>query len=239
MSNSSGRSVAAKQLLLPFIPTEDEFRQSLQRLVGQQLAITLTDNSTSMLSARNAKGCLSLRIHRTFLNADKNVINAVADFIKGGKSGSSVIRSFIRHRQTQLNIPPVRAVCPRTKGEHHCLETIFTSVNARYFQGSVTASVTWGRKTSGKRVRRLTLGSFCRQSNTIRINPMFDRKAVPVYFLEFIMYHEMLHAALGAETKNGRRSVHSMEFRTKEKQFSEYEKARAWEKQFFCPAQHA
>jgi predicted metal-dependent hydrolase len=64
----------------------------------------------------------------------------------------------------------------------------------------------------------------------IRINPVLDIERVPPYFVEFIVYHEMLHAFLGVKNKNGRRSVHSKEFRELEKRFSDYEKAMAWEK---------
>jgi hypothetical protein len=40
----------------------------------------------------------------------------------------------------------------------------------------------------------------------------------------------MLHADMDVETKNGRRSVHSREFRRREKLFKDYERATAWEK---------
>jgi hypothetical protein len=71
---------------------------------------------------------------------------------------------------------------------------------------------------------------FRSHTNTIRINPVLDRKAVPLCVLEFILYHEMLHADLGVTRKNGRRSVHSREFRGRERLFSQYDTATAWEK---------
>jgi hypothetical protein len=53
---------------------------------------------------------------------------------------------------------------------------------------------------------------------------------VPPYVVEFIVYHEMLHAQLGVEEQNGRRAVHTRELRRREKLFKEYEKAIAWER---------
>jgi len=39
----------------------------------------------------------------------------------------------------------------------------------------------------------------------------------------------MLHAVMGTPLRGKRRSVHSREFRKKEKLFKDYEKAMAWE----------
>jgi predicted metal-dependent hydrolase len=79
-------------------------------------------------------------------------------------------------------------------------------------------------------VRRRTLGSYSSHTNIIRINPVLDKRSVPPYFIEFIIYHEMLHADLGVETGENRRSVHTREFRRREKMFKKYAEALAWEK---------
>jgi predicted metal-dependent hydrolase len=78
-----------------------------------------------------------------------------------------------------------------------------------------------------------TLGSYSQRTNTIRINPVLDRKTVPAYFIEFIVYHEMLHADMGVGRINGRRSVHSSGFRIREKLFKKYEQALAWENNIY------
>ena len=77
------------------------------------------------------------------------------------------------------------------------------------------------------------MGSYNAETSTIRINPLLDKKTVPAYFLEFVVYHEMLHAYLGIKTRNGRRSIHSREFRLHEKKFRHYAKAMEWERQRF------
>jgi hypothetical protein len=63
----------------------------------------------------------------------------------------------------------------------------------------------------------------------IRINPVLDKKTVPRYYIAFVIYHEMLHAAMGTAVQGKRRSVHSRDFRKREKLFKEYEKVRTWE----------
>ena len=57
--------------------------------------------------------------------------------------------------------------------------------------------LTWGR--GGGRARRggLTFGSYDPVLALIRIHPVLDRRDVPRYFLESVVYHEMLHHHLG------------------------------------------
>lgn len=200
-------------------------------MLGRDIGLTLTDNRTSMLSIIKGLQRPRLRIHRIFLDAEESVIQAVADFIKNRKAARPVLQDFIRRRCSSLESRAARRLPLRTEGVCHCLATLFDKVNAEYFHGKITASITWGRRASGRKARRVTLGSYCRESSTIRINPMLDRKTVPRFFLEFIIYHEMLHAALGTVVKNGRRSLHFREFRRREKQFAAYEQAVIWEKE--------
>jgi len=123
---------------------------------------------------------------------------------------------------------------PRTEGRYHDLREIYESVNGRYFEKSVSAVITWGTGCSRRAVRRRTLGSFSSNTNTIRINPVLDKKNVPRYFVEFVVYHEMLHAHMGCGVSKGRRTVHTKEFRERERFFAQYREALSWEKNSLC-----
>ena len=64
-----------------------------------------------------------------------------------------------------------------------------------------------------------------------KIGSSFPYARVPRYFVEMVVFHEMLHqihppAVDGA----GRRVVHGTEFRAAERRFPGYLRARAWEK---------
>jgi hypothetical protein len=60
---------------------------------------------------------------------------------------------------------------------------------------------------------------------------VLDSRRVPAFYVEFIVYHEMLHAVVESTVKNGRRRIHAREFQEREKLFEHYEKACAWEKE--------
>ena len=225
--------LCTQQLNLPFANDEHTLKDHLQKLTGRDLCLVITDNATSMLSVMKRAEIITVRLHKMFLYAGTDVCLEVADFIKKGRSNGQNIRSFIRQNRYLLKQKSPVKLTPRVTGEHYCLQTIYDSLNSEYFEGLVSAAITWGKSISKKRVRMRTMGSYNAETSTIRINPLLDKKAVPAYFLEFVVYHEMLHAYLGIKTRNGRRSIHSGEFRQHEKKFRHYAKAMEWERQRF------
>jgi hypothetical protein len=171
-------------------------------------------------------------MHWMFLNAGEEIIREIAGFIKTRKGRTPLIRKFIGENRAFLKKKerPVSRLSLRTEGKFHDLKEIFDKLNRGYFNGKINAFIGWGKQHSRRLVRKRTLGSYCRHGNTIRISPVLDGKNVPRYFLEFVVYHEMLHSDMKEEKKNGRRLVHPPEFKTREQLFREYEKATAWEK---------
>ena len=126
-----------------------------------------------------------------------------------------------------------RTITIKPKGRIYNLADIFSSLNGEYFNHSVSASITWGKQSPLHVVRKRTLGSYQKKTKVIRINPILDRRRVPRYAVEFIVYHEMLHAAMDPVVKNGRRVIHSEEFKKRERVYSNYYKAIQWEKRAF------
>jgi hypothetical protein len=173
-------------------------------------------------------------MHWMFLNAGNDVIREMVDFIKTRKGRTPLIRKFINDNQTCLrrreqNARPAKA---RTQGRFHNLREIFASLNSEYFRGRITATISWGKGKPQRTVKKRTLGSYCGQTGTIRINPVLDKKNVPQYFIRYVVYHEMLHSILRGEKKNGRRSVHPPAFRKREQLFKDYSKAVLWERRW-------
>lgn len=199
------------------------FEAALKRPVE----LVLTDNSSRMLSFKPSGLAISMRLSRVFLSAPQDVLIEAASFIRRRGGPTPVMNRFLRLAASTTASP--RRVKARLQGRHHDLASAFERINSEYFEGRLDAAITWSRKQPG-RVRRRTLGSYCPLSRTVRINPVLDNSCVPELFVDFIVYHEMLHAHVGIGDKGGRRDVHSREFREKEREFKRFEEASSWER---------
>jgi hypothetical protein len=219
-----------QQLTLQFPCDEHSLREYLEKKINRDVSLVVTDNSASMLSVKDKGRAVTVRLHRIFLSAGREVIEEIAGFIKNEKGRTPHIRDFINRNTHRLRRRPPRNVTIRMRGECHDLSWIFNSLNEKYFGGNISASITWGRSCHRRMARKRTLGSYSHHGDLIRINPLLDRKSVPQYFLEYIVYHEMLHADMGAGASQGRRSMHTKEFRERERLFHHYSRALQWEK---------
>jgi predicted metal-dependent hydrolase len=219
-----------KQLSIIFGRTEASICAYLEAHIGRKVALVLTENSTSMLSARVRDGVMHVRLHRMFINANSNVMNEIALYLKNRKGDMTSFRQFIRDNRERLHKKPPKTVAVKTAGRFHDLRELFDEVNREYFDGMIESVITWGASSSRYAVRKRTLGSYSGGSKIIRINPVLDKKSVPRYFITFVVYHEMLHEAVGISRQGDRRICHSREFRKREKFFKDYERAMAWER---------
>lgn len=205
----------------------------LMQRTGKPIFLHITNNVSTMMSVKTPKNGKSTRIslHYMFLTAPEPVKEALAAWIKKprSKDAGAVLNQFIRERQHQIRPARPRRITRTTKGRHYDLQAIFNDLNHRYFNNTITDSITWGAMPRKRRRRSIRFGSHSLSQHLIRIHPLLDQPVVPEYFVRYIVYHEMLHAHLGiGEHPSGRRSIHPPRFKQMEKQFPEYELAVAW-----------
>jgi hypothetical protein len=229
---TSGKSFnGSAQLSFSFENDSESLVRRFEKGAGAAIMLVLTDNTTSMLSVKKKGALFYVRLHRIFLGADEDTLNEIAFFIKHGRGKMTRFRAFMKEMNDVIDRKPPGALQVRTLGKYHDLHSIFMRINQDYFEGKLSSVITWGNR-SRRAVRKRTLGSYRRQTDTIRINPVLDRKTVPHYYIEFVVYHEMLHAAIGSEEKAKRCTpgrVHTRAFKERERLFKEYEKAIRWE----------
>lgn len=211
--------------------------EKIKTFFKNRVNVIFTDNRTTMIALKkNADGGYSVRLHNMFSEAGGDVIKAVSDYIDGKRRGSTeIIRKFIKDNGDKIKQLPLRqnirsSIPLYTAGRFFDLEEIFDRLNREYFNGAVSTKITWGRGSRYSR-RYIRFGSYTEKDDIIRIHPILDRQFVPLYFIESIVYHEMLHNVVKSRVENGRRRVHTAEFKEMEKRFRDYEKAREWEKE--------
>jgi hypothetical protein len=117
-----------------------------------------------------------------------------------------------------------RKVISSSIGRVYDLDKIFKKINRRYFDGELERPVlTWSQRRA-----RSILGHHDAAHNTITISKTLDSAEVPEWFVEYIMFHEMLHIKHPARIVNGRRYYHTAAFRNEEKNYPRYEQAQQW-----------
>ncbi len=228
----------------PLLFVHEGARQALERRLSAAfpgpVSLSITDNRHSMISHSWRRGMLLARIHHMFLDAPPSIVHALVRYVAHNDREASVrIGNYIEANGDRLT-RRARNLTIVSSGKHHDLYRIFQELNERYFDGAVNALVTWGKRARAKkgtpRAKRQTikLGSYSANERLIRVHPVLDRPWVPRYFVAYVLFHEMLHhvipARRGDET-TGRRELHPLEFRERERDFRHHDRAVKWESQ--------
>lgn len=115
------------------------------------------------------------------------------------------------------------------KGRHHDLGPLFDRLNRVHFQGRLSAIVRWSPKPGGLSTHRtLRLPEGAR--HVITIGQLYDHKDVPVFAVEGVLFHEMLHIEHPPRGTGLRRHVHHAQFRQAEREFAGYQAWKEWER---------
>ena len=203
--------------------------------LGVPLSLTITDNRRTMLSIQRRGSVRRVRLHHMFVDATPEIIEAVGRYLsRGDRFASKLIDRYIAENQDRIKTPaqlPAPRLEPR--GVVYDLVEIQSLLSEQYFGGLIELAITWGRHGTSQRKRRsrrtIRMGTYFIDEQLIRIHPALDQMFVPRYFVEWVVYHEMLHHVVPMPLVKGRRVYHSPEFRSRERQYSDYERARAWE----------
>jgi len=207
--------------------TPEQLRNLLQRHAGGPVPFTLTRNRVSMLSVRfDFLGKPRIRLNQAFLSAPDAVIVALGHYLQT-KSRSSWKRvcEFVSSREPDPTT--VRPVVARAGGRVYDLAVIRDRINSLHFKGTLECRIGWakpGQRHRHARTRTLRYGTYNKALNLIRINPVLDDERVPAEFMDYIVFHEMLHAAVPSQRGNTRWNHHHTSYRKLESQYPDHAK---------------
>lgn len=116
------------------------------------------------------------------------------------------------------------AIAENSKGKCYDLDELFDKVNREYFGSSLAKPrLIWSQINTYRK-----FGHYEPARNRVMISLTLDDAGIPDFVIEFVLYHELLHKHHGATWVNGRRMVHTPEFRRDEQQFKLYKEALGW-----------
>jgi hypothetical protein len=216
------------------------WRRVLERRLKTRLrakvAVEVHDNTHTMVTFQRQRGLWRLRLHHMFLAAPDEILTALAEFIRVGDPESSArLDRYIAEKKALIRRVSAAQLRKRLRidpsGEHHDLLHIFSRLNRRYFRNRISATITYGPAPRVRGPRKsIKMGSYSADSKVIRIHPALDQRVVPRYFVEWIVFHEMLHHVHRArKLEDGRRCVHTPEFVAHERKFHAFRRAQRWE----------
>lgn len=181
-------------------------------------------------------GRVYVRLSDVFESAPPEVIRAVAFLLVARLLSRKAPPAHERVYRTYAFSPQVlrasdiarqkrgRKVISSAQGKAYDLSELFDRLNRRYFDGDIAKPVLTWSKRKAKRI----LGHHDAVHSTITLSKALDSRDVPEWFVEYILYHEMLHIKHPAKFINGRRHYHTPAFRSEEQRFPRYQASQEW-----------
>jgi hypothetical protein len=207
---------------------------ALRSRLGPRTIVKQTTNRSTMISFRRRGHALYVRVHAMFGTADDRVLDALGEFISKDEISTehaTLLDDFIERNRPQLNEVRSRTVPVRPYGEVHDLQSIYEQLNETYFESKVDARITWSHAQKKKKRRTsINMGTYSDELRLIRIHPALDQAWVPRFFVEAVVFHEMLHQIHDVKEEGGRRCIHTAEFRRDERRFPRFKDAQVWER---------
>jgi Protein of unknown function DUF45 len=187
-----------------------------------------------VLTIRRREEALHVRFSDLLRRAPQAVLEAAAALLLARiyrrKAPHGLTRPYVEYARSQrtrsrINHMRRRRVAPvvtGTPGEHFNLENLFDDLNAKYFDGKLRRPhIGWS-----PRAWRRQFGCYDPGPNHILLNRRLDRRRVPRFAVEYVLFHEMLHVKHPTRRSGCSLISHSREFREEEKQFPEFQRAR-------------
>lgn len=206
-------------------------QKQLQKPSGKKVKLTINDNRSTMLSIKWEPDCTKVSLHRIFLEAPQNVMQALACYIrKEEKSISPSVKAYIEEGLRKLDYShEIDLHSLQHQGKVYNLKTMYDTINNEYFDHKLCLNITWFGSQAQRNKSRITFGLYSDPLRLIKVNRLMDSRSFPDYVVSFIIYHEMLHHVCPAYVdEKGIHRVHNKEFKVKEAAFTDYNRAQDW-----------
>ncbi|MEI7011760.1 SprT-like domain-containing protein [Leptospira licerasiae] len=201
------------------------FKESRVRFV--EIKFYPYKNGNHSVSYHN--GLLTVKFHTSLMEAREEVILSFIQLLISKLLGLKPKQIWKEEVAEFLNSLPESGTGNFKKlkevGAVYNLKAILEKISSFYFpkMDAKLLSIGWADRLGKRR-----LGSYEKRNMNIRISPILDHKEVPLYVLEHVVHHEILHHILPTRIKNGQNSIHSPEFKRMEKEYVRYREAINW-----------
>lgn len=230
---------------MKFLTNEQNLKLHLQtthriRQIAQQICSVYGQESLNVVvelthlavlcKYRHSSNTTTLTLSEGFINARDEILEALVKAALFGKcqKTTELIQHYAtseEYRNVLLNLDLfAEVIVENAKGKYYDLDELFEKVNREYFASSlVKPRLIWSQIQTYRK-----FGHYEPARDRVMIALTLDNTTIPEYVVEFVLYHELLHKFHGATWVNGRRIVHTPEFRRDERKFKLYKEAEGW-----------
>lgn len=206
-------------------------QKQLENRSGIKLKLKINDNRSTMLSVKWEPDFAKVSLHRMFLNAPQNVMDALACYLKReDKIIASSVKAFIEDKLKNFDYSQqVDHKKLYSQGNVYNLQQIYNDLNEEYFDNQLNLYITWFGKPNRRCRSRVTFGLYHDPLRLIKVNRLLDSPSFPHYLVAYVIYHEMVHHVCPPYfDANGQHHIHTKEFKEKEALFRHFELAQDW-----------
>ena len=228
------------QSVMPFESTEAiyerVFRDLRPTLAIPTISVRFYRFTNLTSNIRLIQGQLRVKISDLLENAPASVQESLAYILlsklfrqQAPKPMNEIYRLYISRQEVRGQLNTVRQergkkLLAPAAGHHFDLDDLFTKINDRYFAGLIVKPMLgWSMQRS-----RTILGHYDSSHHAIAISRILDQLTMPLFVVEYVLYHEILHIKHPVEHKGPQRRIHTTSFKRDEKQFAQFAEAKAY-----------
>jgi len=206
----------------------EKIRRYLEQKLGKHIEMSVIRSRKILIQKKQKSDAITIVLNKIFLDAPEETLSIISDFLTG-KNKKIARRHLIEyaHKTMRETLKEKNFV---VSGKFFNLKEIFDRLNQQYFNNLITSKITFGKRCKKERTSSIVFGNYSPQLNIIRINRSLDQDFVPEYFIEYIVFHEMLHAYMHLSSKGKKSTGHSKKFKEMEKIYPDLEKAEQWKR---------
>jgi hypothetical protein len=176
--------------------SKEELINHLKNYLPSNYNITVKNKNNYLVQVRAGIFKSEVTVHPVFLNADKNILHDIINFIlKKNREEIKAIKKRLsdffnankKTKKVKINVKhKIKNIDIMVQNVVSDLKMKFPSVDFSPLK------ITWGRATK-QRVRSIRFGSFDKRTLLVRLHPILDNNGIPDYFIYSVIYHEIAH----------------------------------------------
>ncbi|KAB8314183.1 M48 family peptidase [Tolypothrix campylonemoides VB511288] len=219
------------QLHLQTIYRVKQIAEKLCKVYAQPLNIVVElTHLTGIYKCKRSLVEATLTVSEGFINATDETLEALVKAALFGKCQQTtrLIRDYAASEEYSSVLIELdlitEVIVENARGKYYNLDELFDKVNREYFASSlVKPRLIWNQINTYRK-----FGHYEPARDRVMIALTLDDAKIPEFVVSFVLYHELLHKFHGATWVNGRRMVHTPEFRRDERKFKLYKEAEEW-----------